>query len=195
MREQGKVVEWDDARGFGFVKPHSDGPRAFLHISALASGSRRPSKDDLVTYSLERDSKGRWQAHGVRYVGRPPRKTKGSRSARISPLDLCLLLVFGAVLFAAVAEGALQIAVPLVVVLMSLVTFIAYGLDKGASQRGAWRTSEATLHLLALFGGWPGALIAQRRFRHKTRKGDFQAVFWTTVVLNMLLLIGLAYWF
>lgn len=33
-------------------------------------------------------------------------------------------------------------------------------------------------------GGWPGALFAQERFRHKTRKATFQAVFWLTVALN-----------
>lgn len=195
MREQGRIVEWNDSQGFGFVESHEGGARAFVHISALASGNRRPMKGDLVTYSLERDSKGRWQARGVCYVGRSSSRTKSSKPARISPLDLCLLIFFLAVLFGAVAEDAVHHAVPLIVVLMSLVTFVAYGLDKRASQRGAWRTAEATLHLLALFGGWPGALIAQRRFRHKTRKGDFQTVFWTTVALNMLLLIGLAYWF
>jgi uncharacterized membrane protein YsdA (DUF1294 family) len=48
-----------------------------------------------------------------------------------------------------------------------------------------WRTSESMLFGLALIGGWPGALIAQRHFHHKTLKSSFQTVFWVVVVLNI----------
>ena len=67
---------------------------------------------------------------------------------------------------------------------VSIVTFGTYALDKMAAQRGAQRTSERALHLLSLFGGWPGALLAQTRLRHKTQKQPFRAIFWMTVVLN-----------
>lgn len=67
---------------------------------------------------------------------------------------------------------------------LSLVTFIAYALDKAAARKGSWRTPESTLHLLSLLGGWPGALVAQRKLRHKTRKPSFRLVFWLTVLLN-----------
>ncbi|TLM94745.1 MAG: DUF1294 domain-containing protein [Actinobacteria bacterium] len=67
---------------------------------------------------------------------------------------------------------------------MSAVAFVAYGRDKAAARRGMRRTPESTLHLIALLGGWPGALVAQRAFRHKTRKTSFQVVFWVTVVVN-----------
>ena len=68
---------------------------------------------------------------------------------------------------------------------LSVVTYFLYWLDKAAAQRGTRRTPEKTLHLFALLGGWPGALAAQRQFRHKTRKQPFQAVFWVTVVVNL----------
>jgi len=71
---------------------------------------------------------------------------------------------------------------------MSLVTFFAYGLDKRAARLRTWRIPEATLHLLSLLGGWPGALVAQVVFRHKTRKQPFRAVFWLTVAGNVGLL-------
>jgi len=64
------------------------------------------------------------------------------------------------------------------------VTFIVYAVDKAAAMRNAWRNPENTLHLLALAGGWPGALIAQQTIRHKLSKPSFQAVFWVTVALN-----------
>jgi hypothetical protein len=41
------------------------------------------------------------------------------------------------------------------------------------------------LHLLSLCCGWPGALVAQQAFRHKSKKESFRFVFWITVILNM----------
>jgi len=71
---------------------------------------------------------------------------------------------------------------------MSVITFMAYGLDKAAARRAGPRTSEQTLLSLGLLCGWPGALVAQQVFRHKTRKRSFRRAFWRTVVLNVLLL-------
>lgn len=42
------------------------------------------------------------------------------------------------------------------------------------AERGRWRTPENTLHVAELLGGWPGALVAQQLFRHKTRKISYQ---------------------
>ena len=71
-----------------------------------------------------------------------------------------------------------------VYVAASVVAFIAYAFDKSAAEKEQWRTKESTLHLFGLIGGWPGALLAQKVFRHKSRKREFQTVFWATVVLN-----------
>lgn len=72
--------------------------------------------------------------------------------------------------------------------LMSALSFSLYGLDKRASTRGGWRTSEARLHLVELLGGWPGALLAQRVFRHKTRKTSFLVVFYLATAVNLAVL-------
>lgn len=68
---------------------------------------------------------------------------------------------------------------------MSVITFLVYAVDKSAARRGDLRTPERTLHLLALTGGWPGALLAQQFLRHKSAKVEFRATFWATVVLNV----------
>ena len=70
--------------------------------------------------------------------------------------------------------------------LMSFATYAAYAIDKSAARRRRHRVPESTLHLLALLGGWPGALLAQRRLRHKTSKSRFQLLYWLTVALNVL---------
>ena len=56
---------------------------------------------------------------------------------------------------------------------MSLASFVTYAYDKMQARRGKWRVKEATLLLLALFMGAPGALIAMRTLRHKTLKARF----------------------
>jgi uncharacterized membrane protein YsdA (DUF1294 family) len=73
--------------------------------------------------------------------------------------------------------------------LMSIVAFIAYALDKSAAKNNRWRTPESTLHLLGLLGGWPGALLAQRWLRHKSKKTAFLVVFWATVLINCAVLL------
>ena len=77
--------------------------------------------------------------------------------------------------------------------LLSVVAFFMYGEDKSAAKQGRWRTPESTLHMLALVGGWPGALIAQRFFRHKTTKQPFRTIFWITVMANCVALAWFMY--
>ena len=71
----------------------------------------------------------------------------------------------------------------------SVSSFIAYGIDKSAAGTNRRRVQESTLHWLAVFGGWPGAMLAQRMFRHKTQKRSFRRVFWLTVVVNVIIAI------
>jgi uncharacterized membrane protein YsdA (DUF1294 family) len=78
--------------------------------------------------------------------------------------------------------------------LLSAVAFILYARDKSAARANRRRVPERTLHLVALAGGWPGALVAQRVFRHKTRKRPFRLRFLATVVLNSAVLLWLLAW-
>ncbi|AVR96536.1 DUF1294 domain-containing protein [Pseudoduganella armeniaca] len=68
---------------------------------------------------------------------------------------------------------------------LNLLTYVVYARDKAAARAGRRRTPENTLLLLGLLGGWPGALVAQRRLRHKTAKTSFQLRFWLTVIVNL----------
>lgn len=75
-----------------------------------------------------------------------------------------------------------------VYVVMSLITFVAFARDKRAAVQSARRTPEATLHLLELFGGWPGALLAFVVVRHKNRKFSYLFVTALIVVLHVAML-------
>jgi len=65
---------------------------------------------------------------------------------------------------------------------VSAAAFVGQWIDKRKAASGEWRTPEATLHLFELLGGWPGAFLAQRLFRHKTAKLGYKVIFWLIVV-------------
>ena len=73
----------------------------------------------------------------------------------------------------------------------STFSFLIYAKDKKAAQNDEWRTSESTLHFYSLFFGWPGAIVAQQKLRHKSKKQSFRVAFLFTVLINVALLIGM----
>jgi uncharacterized membrane protein YsdA (DUF1294 family)/cold shock CspA family protein len=183
MRFQGRITQWKDDQGFGFITPNSGGERLFLHIRAFSRGQPRPAGDEIVTYEMARDDKGRPRAAAVQFV-RPAGQKRTPAGSGGQRWPLVLAALFLALLAVSALAGKLPAMLPLVYGGLSVVAFLAYALDKSAARNGRWRTQENTLHLLALAGGWPGALVAQQRLRHKSSKTSFLAVFWLTVVLN-----------
>jgi uncharacterized membrane protein YsdA (DUF1294 family) len=85
--------------------------------------------------------------------------------------------------YAGFAPYALYVAIACAA--MSLLAIALYGFDKRRAENGGRRVRERTLHLVELFGGWPGALIAMRLFRHKTRKLSFLLVTWTIAAAHL----------
>lgn len=184
-RVAGRIVEWDDQRGFGFVLPNGGDQKRFLHIKAFIHLQRRPGIGDLVAYTPGLDERGRPTALEVKYnVGtsaeEPVGKKKQSTGWR-ALLGFCVLI---STAIAWYRYGLPKLALG-TYVLSSAVSLGLYAFDKSAAGTGRQRTSEATLHLWSLAGGWPGALIAQHFFRHKSRKASFQSVFWMSVLLNV----------
>ncbi|HSN72296.1 MAG TPA: cold shock and DUF1294 domain-containing protein [Steroidobacteraceae bacterium] len=180
MCYQGRLTQWNDIKGFGFVIPTDGGARAFVHIKAFTGLQGRPADGDSLTYSVAKDSRGRLRAIDIRIEGR------AGRSARSGSTWVATALVvpFACILAGLVLLGRIPVAIPLIYAIGSLLTFIIYGFDKSAAMNGRHRTPETTLHILSLVGGWPGAFYAQHTMRHKSRKREFQFVFWITVVLN-----------
>ena len=62
----------------------------------------------------------------------------------------------------------------LYLVIINIVAFAAYGIDKRRAVRHLFRISESTLLCLAAVGGSAGAFIGMRVFHHKTRKPKFK---------------------
>jgi uncharacterized membrane protein YsdA (DUF1294 family)/cold shock CspA family protein len=186
MRYQGKIVKWNEAKGFGFVMPKGGQP-VFVHVRDFSNRQRHPRDHSLVSYALGSDAKGRCCAVNVRYAD----EKSSTIELRISVLPMLLALSFVALLMGGVLVGYVPLIIPILYLVLSLAAFLAYAWDKSAAEAGRWRTQENTLHLFGLAGGWPGAIFAQQLLRHKSSKREFQTAFWLTVMLNGGALIGL----
>ena len=115
----------------------------------------------------------------------PGRKPSGAiRNLQLKLLVfavLCTLPLFGSI--SLWLRGVSVI--PLVAYgVVSLLAFLLYWSDKRKARADHWRTPENVLHAVELAGGWPGALLAQQLFRHKTRKLSYQLVFWIIVLMH-----------
>lgn len=181
MNQKGLLTAWDDAKGFGFITPEGGGERVFAHIRSYA-GRGRPVSNRKVTYSITKDDQGRPRAGRFQYAG------AAKVGASIAPgvwVAAAVVLVFFTMLAGLFHRGYMPVSILAAYGGVSLVLFVMYWIDKRAAQRGAQRTAEKTLHLFELCCGWPGALLAQQAFRHKTRKGGYQFVFWLAVLCNL----------
>lgn len=181
MNKAGRIKSWNADKGYGFIDVHKDGKDVFFHITALQTRSVQPKPGDRVSFELARGKDGRMQALGVTIVGVP--KTAKDASVSWGPALLGLAALVGIITSA--LGGYLPQQVGIVSVIASIIAFAAYAVDKARASRSAWRIPEANLHLIALCGGWPGALTAQHLLRHKNRKPEFQVTFWGTVALNI----------
>ena len=182
MSVSGKIVRWDDGKGFGFIAPDAGGRQIFVHIKAFPKGAARPTFGSKVRYEIITDEEGQSRAENVRLAGRklPSAAALFSLSAACAFLAAVYWLTF---------TGRLPLAALWFYLGASVITFGIYAADKSAAKRHAWRTSENTLHLFAMLGGWPGALCAQQLLRHKSRKASFQVVFGVTVAVNVAVLL------
>lgn len=192
MHHQGKITTWKDDQGYGFIKPNLGGKEVFVHIKAFGKLDQRPQLNQMVSFELIQDDRGRLQARQVKLVGsRPPGQIeRHANSPRRNTVAICVV-AFMLLLGLAAMLGKLPYRIIGLYLFASQVTYVAYAWDKSAARHGRQRTRESTLHLLALIGGWPGALLAQGSLRHKSSKPAFQFVFRTTVLLNCLLFVFL----
>lgn len=185
MKLQGKISNWNDDRGFGFVEPNGGGERAFVHIKAFNPPSRRPVNGEVIIYEIARDNNNRYKAENIQFSRDISKSKKREKVKSQRGFGGVFTVVFFIGLFVSVLSGKLPLVIVGLYLIMSLITFIAYAMDKSAAQNGQWRIQESTLHLISLMGGWPGAYIAQKKLRHKSIKKAFINVYWVTVLLNL----------
>jgi cold shock CspA family protein len=69
MRLAGRITDWNDEKGFGFVVPNGGGDRAFVHVNEFQRGSKRSASGDLISYVVATDQRGRLNAKQIRRAG------------------------------------------------------------------------------------------------------------------------------
>jgi uncharacterized membrane protein YsdA (DUF1294 family)/cold shock CspA family protein len=195
LRRIGTIIDWNDEKGFGFVLYDNKQKRAFVHIKAFNSQKIRPVNGDIISYELSRDSTGRDRATNVgikrsentisvKHLVNSKRDIEESGQGYFMKI---IIAIFGAYLL------FLTRSIPFIIpfyFIFGLITYSMYSGDKDAANNGEWRTSESTLLMFGLIGGWIGAIFAQRKLRHKNRKMDFQFKFLITVILNWIGLVA-----
>jgi uncharacterized membrane protein YsdA (DUF1294 family)/cold shock CspA family protein len=185
MKRQGKILNWNDDKGFGFVESNDGGERAFVHIKAFEPRSRRPVNGEVIAYELVRENNNRFKATNIKFA-RDLKTLKNRNKAKDgSSFGVAFILLFCIGLLVSTLFGKLPVIVAGLYLATSLITFVAYAIDKSAAKSGRWRTKESTLHLLSIIGGWPGAYFAQKKLRHKSNKREFKSIYWLTVFVNL----------
>src|SRR5690606_21280025 len=194
MRDQGRLVEWFDDKGYGFIQPNdASKDRVFLHIKDFARQGPRPIVGCALEYTVLLDGDGRFRAQQVMYLKAsqtqkilPKPKNVNGQQQKLKPMQIaCIAYILALAVFTLL--GMLSGMVLLFISITNALTYWLYAQDKEAALLGNRRIPEQSLHILSFLGGWPTAWLAQERLRHKTQKQPFRKIYFCTIALNILL--------
>jgi uncharacterized membrane protein YsdA (DUF1294 family)/cold shock CspA family protein len=175
---KGVVIKYNSAKGFGFIRSEQHEKDVFVHIKNVKNSSDL-CQGQFVEFEVQNTTKG-IEALSV-VAGRKqqsPFLLFGVSSA---------IIIFTVSAYLNLDQKFHLITAYLIAV--NIATLIMYGYDKAIAGSGKLRIPEWNLHSLAIIGGSPTALVAQRLFRHKTIKGSFQLIYWSIVLVQ-----GLGLW-
>ena len=144
-QQLGTIVEWVDAKGFGWVE--AGGTRLFVHIKDFERGQRRPQAGEEVRFIPGIDSKGRSCARKVTFMKFGGRTGVGVWLLLLALLALPMMALLWLPFPWWMGVGAMGV--------VSAITYGMYAHDKQQAVTGGWRVPETTLHFAELLGGWP----------------------------------------
>jgi uncharacterized membrane protein YsdA (DUF1294 family)/cold shock CspA family protein len=181
---EGFVVKFDEKRGFGFIRSNELSEDVFVHIQDI------PNQQSLSVGQQVR-FETRQSDRGLVAVEIVPGKKRTS-PYYLYGITALILTILATVLLFSWADFHIIVAYLLSV---NLSTFLFYGYDKTIAGSSLLRVPEWVLHSLSLAGGSPAGLLAQKVFRHKTIKGSFQFVYWSIVVVQVVIIGLVIYYF
>ncbi|NKG35169.1 DUF1294 domain-containing protein [Acinetobacter junii] len=197
MRDQGRLVEWFDDKGYGFIQPndkHKD--RVFLHIKDFARTGPRPLVGCALEYLVILDERGRYRAQQVSYLKaaqvfeHKPKPSDAKPAKRWTAMQIAIVIYTVFMVIASFSK-LLPPYTLLFVSLMNVLSYWLYAQDKEAAQLGNRRIPEQTLHIVDSLGGWCAGWLAQQKLRHKTQKQPFRKIYFCTIVFHILLICWL----
>jgi len=74
-------------------------------------------------------------------------------------------------------------------IIINIVTFLVYGIDKWKAKKSLWRIREASLLMLAVLGGSIGAWLGMKVWHHKTQHKKFRYGI-SAIIIIQLAVIG-----
>ncbi|USD35231.1 MULTISPECIES: DUF1294 domain-containing protein [Vibrio] len=174
MAIQGTISEWHDSKGYGYISVDDQEAQIKFHLFDLEAYGHPPRISERVQFRLAKDAHG-----GIRAVN--------IERQVVLNFTLSIAIWFFSTL---VASVFLLDYPPLSFVLyitLSTIAYMVYALDKHALHTGGWRVPSVTFHIINVFGGWPGALLAQSVLHHKYSDIGFKSLFWVTLLANFTL--------
>lgn len=199
-RYQGTVSYWRDDKGFGFLTTEN-GERIFFHIRDFnPQPEHRPYAGSQVSFQKGQDKQHRFCALDLQIEQQTTANSGSSLHSRLNVPSFyqiqhqawCFRYLFFAFLLLSLLAGSFSFTVPLFYLEASLFTYWLYQIDKTLAASGqSSRLPEESLQMFSLIGGWPGALLAQKRLHHKLHKAPFQREFRFVIYGNSCFLLWL----
>ena len=206
-REKGILEDWNDARGFGFIRRPTGDAKLYVHMKSIGKSTQRPKAGDILSYEVGSGANGRPAAVDVQIIRPLQSKTagiapgKGSeriaapprrREAKPGLVRISIRTAAAATIIVLVGNDIMLNRFPIWVGLLYLIagvtSWMLYQSDKRAAERREWRAPERSLHLVDLTFGIVGGLLAQHVLRHKTYKPGFVTVTALITALHVLTL-------
>ncbi|OAD23959.1 cold-shock DNA-binding domain-containing protein [Candidatus Thiomargarita nelsonii] len=166
---QGIIINYNPNKGCGFIRSDAYQENIFVHISNVTNANEL-FQGQSVDFEVTESTKGLSATSVI--AGRK------QRSPYFIFGIISAFLMLGIFWY---LSQHMQIILAYFVAI-NISTFLMYGYDKMIAGGNKLRVPEWILHGLAILGGSPAGLVAQKFFRHKTVKGSFQLVYWLIVL-------------
>ena len=176
---QGYIIHFNDEKGYGFIRTEEHEENIFVHKSALTNAQTLEQGQE-VEFNIKKTEKGLSATHVV----------AGAKQRSPYFIFGIISLIITVAIFAFLYFYRALHPIISYLIAINITTFLLYGYDKLIAGGERLRVPEWNLHALALLGGSPAGLSAQKFFRHKTIKGSFQLVYWLIVMVQ----VGLIVW-
>lgn len=217
---KGKISDWKDDKGFGFIRGHEQSDKIFFHISDIKTKGRRPKIDDLVEFEIAQDSQKRLKAKNIVIESLPAKRGHQVNYSNVAPPKKTILDYLSiAVLFISIGSGAFiyykiqdvnKIILLGVFVLISIAIFLR---DKTPKEKvftcarcksiasfdkrtiKAWNAGFDKLYCIACHKQWLEAHSHQQVIRSRQSTSGCLGIFVLLVLLPILMLTSIYEWF